>query len=183
MKLKKYSIAIALLVLVFAFSSCSQADADADNKAASESNTVAEQENSGIYAVTLTTAEGQTVNMADFKNKVIIVDFWDTWCPPCRMEIPHFVELYNEYNDKGLEIVGVAFARQGKEAVLQFAKDYNISYTNALVNQEVVNVFGGMPTSIPTTFIVDTDGNIHKKLVGYKEKSVFENEIKSLLNL
>lgn len=122
------------------------------------------------------------VDMRQHLGKVVIVDFWDTWCPPCRQEIPHFIELYSQYRGKGLEIVGVAFGRNGKEAVKQFTVDNGMNYTNTLYNEEAQKMFGALP-SIPTTFIIDQQGNVVEKVVGYREKAFFEQKIKSLLKL
>jgi len=132
------------------------------------------------YNFELVTLEGQKITLDDFKGKVLLLDFWDTWCPPCKAEIPHFVELYSKYNAEGFEILGVAFGREGQQVVNNFIQDYNINYINALANREIVNGYGGI-TSIPTTFLIDKKGNIYKKYVGYNDKSVFENDIKSIL--
>lgn len=125
---------------------------------------------------------GQTVDMRQHFGKVVILDFWDTWCGPCRKEIPHFVELYSQYKGKGLEIVGVAFARQGAEAVKQFAQQNGINYTSAIFNQEAQSLFGS-PPSIPTTFIIDQNGNISEKVVGYRDKAYWEGRVKTLLKV
>ena len=123
---------------------------------------------------------GKEVDMRQHLGKVVILDFWDTWCGPCRKEIPHFVELHSQFKSKGLEIVGVAFARQGQEAVKKFGDEYKINYTNAIFNQEAQQMFGS-PPSIPTTFIIDKNGNIAEKVVGYRDKAYWEQRIKTLL--
>ena len=125
---------------------------------------------------------GQTLDMRQHFGKVVIVDFWDTWCGPCKREIPHFVELYDQYKGKGLEIVGVAFARQGAPAVKQFGEQYKINYANAVFNQEAQKLFGS-PPSIPTTYIIDQQGNISEKVVGYRDKAYWEGRIKTLLKV
>lgn len=126
--------------------------------------------------------DDKPVDMRQFLGKVVIIDFWDTWCGPCRKGIPHFVELYSQYKGKGLEIVGVAFARQGKPAVKQFTSEFKINYTSALVSEEAIKIFGS-PSGIPTAFIIDQNGNIVEKVVGYRDKAFFEQKIKSLLKL
>jgi thiol-disulfide isomerase/thioredoxin len=131
---------------------------------------------------TLSDVNNQPVDMRNMLGKVVIVDFWDTWCGPCRKEIPHFVELYHEYNDDGLEIVGVAFARNGLEAVKKFGDEYKINYTNGIMNDEAAKIFG-RPPSIPTTFIINQNGEIHEKIVGFRPKEYFEGKIKELLKL
>jgi thiol-disulfide isomerase/thioredoxin len=125
---------------------------------------------------------GNTVDMRQNFGKVVILDFWDTWCGPCRKEIPHFIDLYSQYKGKGLEIVGVAFARQGPDAVKQFAQQNGINYTSTIFNQEAQALFGS-PPSIPTTFIIDQQGNISEKVVGYRDKAYWEGRIKTLLKL
>jgi cytochrome c biogenesis protein CcmG/thiol:disulfide interchange protein DsbE len=110
----------------------------------------------------------------------VILDFWDTWCGPCRKEIPHFVELYDQYKDDGLEIVGVAFARKGNDAVKQFGEQYKINYTSAVFNDEAGQMFG-RPRSIPTTFIINKQGEIAETVVGYRPKAFFEGKVKELL--
>ncbi len=171
-----------LLVMLFAvgFIGCSQNEQDAK---ARESKSETVESDSPLYDIHFLTLDGQKLPMADFKNKVVLVDFWDTWCPPCRMEIPHFIELYDEYNDQGFELVGVAFGRQGKQAVKDFGEEFGINYHNTLFTQQVVDAFGGMPRAIPTTYLVDRQGNIIQKYEGYQDKEVFETDIKAALSL
>jgi cytochrome c biogenesis protein CcmG/thiol:disulfide interchange protein DsbE len=133
------------------------------------------------YNFALEDLNGKTVHLSDFKGKVVILDFWDTWCPPCKAEIPHFIELYDQYKDNGLVIIGAAGARYGKDAVKKFATEYNMNYVNLIANEDAIRGYGGV-TSIPTTFVIDKNGNIYKKYIGYKSKDVFESDINSLLN-
>ena len=162
---------VPVLVFVLGFSAACTDESSGDQAAANANP---------AYDFELTTLNGQEITLASYKGKVLILDMWDTWCPPCKAEIPHFVELYDEYNDQGLEILGVAFGREGVDAVRQFIKDYNVNYPNAIGNQAIVDGFGGI-RAIPTTFIIDQKGNIHQKLVGYKDKQTFENYINELL--
>ena len=123
---------------------------------------------------------GQVIKLSDFKNKVVIIDFWATWCPPCRQEIPHFIDLYSQYKGRGLEIIGIALDQGGEKAVKEFAAANKINYTVLLGNNEVSDLYGGIE-AIPTTFILDKDANIRKKYIGYTDKKVFETDIKELL--
>ena len=131
-------------------------------------------------AFTLQDLNGKNVSLADFQGKVLILDFWATWCPPCVKEIPHFIELYEQYKDKGLEIVGISLDREGISVVKAFVQKYQIKYPIMMTDGKVDKAFGGIP-SIPTTFLIDSAGNISKKYVGYNDKAVFEADIKKLL--
>ena len=133
-------------------------------------------------AFELTSTDGKKITLADYKGKVVIVDFWDTWCPPCRMEIPHFIELYSQYKAKGFEMLGVVLGREGKAKVLDFIKTNNINYPNAYSTEAFLNAYGPIE-GIPTTFVIDQKGYIYKTYTGYRDKAVFEGDIKALLKL
>ncbi len=123
---------------------------------------------------------GKTVKFSDFRGKVVILDFWATWCAPCRVEIPHFAELQKQYGDKGLTVIGISLDEQGPEAVKEFVKRLDVNYTIVTGNQKVVEAYGGV-YAIPTTFVIDRQGRIVSEHVGYDDKVVFEKEIQSLL--
>jgi len=118
---------------------------------------------------------GKIVSLTDYQGKVVIVDFWATWCGPCKMEIPGFVKLQEKYKDD-LVIIGVSLDQGGPKAVVPFAKDYAINYPVVYGNGETVKAYGGV-NGIPTTFVIDRKGNIQRKYVGYRPDSVFEKDI------
>lgn len=122
---------------------------------------------------------GKQVKLSDFKGKVVILDFWATWCPPCRAEIPGFVELQKEYGSKGLVVVGVSLD-DNPEVVASFAKAKGINYPIVMGTQEVAQAYGGIE-AIPTTFVIDTNGNVVAQHQGYTDKAEFEAEITGLL--
>lgn len=124
--------------------------------------------------------DGKTVKSSDFAGKVVVLDFWATWCGPCRMEIPGFIELHKQYADKGLVVVGVSLDRDGASAVKPFIEKSGINYHIVLADEAVVSAFGGIE-GIPTTFIIDRKGQIVHKHDGYAPKAEFEAEIKPLL--
>lgn len=129
---------------------------------------------------TLKDLDGKAVRLADFKDKVVLLAFWATWCPPCRAEIPHFKELQEKYGSKGLAVVGISLDQGGAAAVKPFAAANRINYTMLLDSGEAARAYGGV-RSIPTTFLIDRKGNIARKFVGYQSKDVFEREIQRLL--
>ena len=132
------------------------------------------------YEFSLNDLNGKTYSLTDFKGKVVILDFWDTWCPPCKAEIPDFIDLHNEYKDQGFVMIGAAIGRQGENAVRQFIRDYKIPYLNLMANMETIQGYGSF-NSIPTTFVIDRQGYIYKKYTGVVSKETFEEDIKTLL--
>ena len=131
--------------------------------------------------VILEDLDGKKVSLSEFKGKVILVNFWATWCPPCRAEIPSFIELYDAHKDEGFVIVGFAVDREGKAKVAPFAAEQKINYP-VLPDPEGVAVDAFRPgAGIPTTFLVGRDGQIRDKLVGLRPHEYFEARIKKLL--
>ena len=128
----------------------------------------------------LKTGDGKTYELVQSKGKVVIVNFWATWCGPCRKEIPDFIELYKKYKDQGVEIVGVALDKDGWEKVNPFVKQNNINYPVVLDNGTVAATFGKIQF-IPTTFIIDPNGNIVDEHTGVMTKAMLEAKIKPLL--
>ena len=124
--------------------------------------------------------KGHTVRLADFTGKVVLLNFWATWCPPCRIEIPHLKELYAKYQDKGLEVVGVSLDHAGEGVVKTFVEKNQINYPILLGNDNIVMDYGGI-LGIPTSFLVDRQGKIRQKLFGLQSKEVFEQAIIGLL--
>jgi peroxiredoxin len=123
---------------------------------------------------------GKTITLSDFKGQVVILDFWDTWCPPCKKGIPDFIALYEENKDKGLVIIGLAFGREGEDKVKQFAKDKGITYPLVIATDQAAEDFGPID-GIPTTIVIDKKGNIVERFTGFTEKAEFEKVIAPLL--
>lgn len=129
--------------------------------------------------VSLSDMDGKTVQLSDFKGKVIILNFFASWCPPCRQEIPDFIELQTQYAGRGFVMIGVSLTPA--DNVKPFAEKMGINYT-VLIGDDKAQAAYGPIRSIPTTFLIDKEFNIAQKYIGYRPREVFESRIKELLS-
>jgi len=130
---------------------------------------------------TLESLDGKTVSLSEFKGKAVLVNFWATWCGPCKIETPWLVELQNQYGSQGLQIVGVAMDDSGKDEIARFAKEMGMNYPVLLGKEAVGEAYGGVP-ALPESFFVGRDGKIVDKIMGIEGKSDIETAIKKALN-
>ena len=177
-------ILIQLFILIFALSApgCRQPEKNNQHSAA-EAQTLGGSaeislpdmsQDDSAPDFTLKDLAGENVSLSDFAGIVVILDFWATWCPPCKMELPHFKSLIDRYEEKGLVVIGVALDKE--EAVRSFVEKEKLETIVCLGNESVVKAYGGI-TGIPTTFIIDRKGNITDKFVGYRSLKDFEKAI------
>ncbi|HEY5616278.1 MAG TPA: TlpA disulfide reductase family protein [Bacteroidota bacterium] len=129
---------------------------------------------------TLKTSDGKTIQLSKLKGKVVLVNFWATWCGPCKAEIPDFMEVYSAYKSKGFEIVGIALDGEGWEVVKPYMQKIKINYPIVIGDGPLTVAYGGID-AIPTSFLVDKEGYIVGKRVGLLQKEVLENSLKQLL--
>jgi thiol-disulfide isomerase/thioredoxin len=127
----------------------------------------------------LTALDGSAVHLKEHRGRIVILDFWATWCKPCVLEIPHFIDLQQEYGPRGLQIIGVAVGDR-EENVRRFANHMGINYIAAMGSDGLVKSYGGF-TAIPTTFLITPDGKIAARYTGYQDKQVFVTAIEKLL--
>src|SRR5580658_4304010 len=126
--------------------------------------------------------DGQIVSTAALKGKVVLVNFWATWCPPCREEIPQLVKLQTTYKDQ-LQIIGVSEDDDvPPEAVRNFARNMHVNYPIVIVSRELEKEFGGIP-ALPTSFVVNKEGGVVQKHVGLFPGEVYDHEIRALLGM
>jgi thiol-disulfide isomerase/thioredoxin len=122
---------------------------------------------------------GHAVSTADWKGKVVLLNFWATWCPPCREEIPELIALQTQYKDR-LQIIGVSEDDDPPQKVLQFAQRQGINYPIVMATAEMTDAYGGV-AALPTTFLINTQGRVVQRHTGVYPKDTYDREIRALL--
>jgi peroxiredoxin len=164
----------AILGLILAAVSCANAESVAHAAVKPESQRKAAPD------FTLKDSTGATVKLSDYKGKVVLLDFWATWCGPCKIEIPWFIEFEPMYKDRGFAVVGVSMDEDGWSAVKPYLQERKVNYRVLLGTEMVGQLYGGLD-ALPTTFLIDRSGKIASVHIGLSSKDGFQNEINSLL--
>jgi peroxiredoxin len=132
----------------------------------------------------LTTLEGKAIRLSDFRGKAVLLNFWATWCEPCKLEMPWFVQLQKQYAAQGLQVVGVAMDDAKIEDIAKFAEEMKVDYPiltgKDSERDNVANLYGGVQF-LPETFFIDRDGKIVDKVFGLKSRSDIEDSVKKSL--
>jgi peroxiredoxin len=130
---------------------------------------------------TLKDADGKIVHLSQYRGKVVLLDFWATWCDPCRLEIPWFIDLQRKNKDRGFEVLGVSMDDEGWEVVKPFMKSVGMNYRVVIGNDETTQLYGGVD-SLPSTFLIDRQGKIAAIHIGLASRKVFEDGVEELLH-
>lgn len=130
----------------------------------------------------LESLDGGTVHLSDFRGKAILVNFWATWCQPCKIEMPWFEELRKQYGPQGFEILGIAAdSADSRQAVAKFVKEMGVNYPILIGKERVNEEYGGIEY-LPSSFVIDRDGKLVTRFIGLKSRSEIEDDIKQALN-
>jgi thiol-disulfide isomerase/thioredoxin len=187
----KISLSLFLIALMLASGCSKKPEAQASSQSASSqrpsapgrslsnvSKVISVQRNEGkkVADFSWTGENGTKVTFAEFsKENVVLINFWATWCGPCKRELPDLIALHNEYNDNGVKIIGISVDRDGD--VLGLVRDFvaqaNLTYTIVIDDGELEAAFGGI-RGIPTSFFVNKNGEIVKKMIGLQSKETFQ---------
>jgi len=179
--LRKFIILILLLIVAPVFGCNNSPPKSEITKNNLPATAISDTENDAAPGFTLYTLDGKAVKLSDYLGKVVILDFWATWCAPCRKGIPDLISIQNEYKDD-LVVIGISLDQPStQDELAPFIESYGINYPVVLGNIKVSSAYGNIQ-AIPTSFIIDQEGNIINKHVGLVPKSTLAEEINSLLS-
>jgi len=165
----------AVVAAILGFSACSTNSVRAGSTKEEESRKVAPD-------FSLKDADGRAVRLSEYRGKVVLLDFWATWCGPCKIEIPWFMQLERENKDRGFAVLGVAMDDEGWSAVKPFLKDMAVNYRVVMGDDKTADQYGGIE-ALPTTFLIDRNGRVAFKHEGLASKKDFQDAIEKLLQI
>lgn len=128
----------------------------------------------------LNTPDGKTLHLSDFRGKAVVLNFWATWCGPCKIEMPWFVDLQKKYASQGLQIIGVAMDDSSKEDIEKFAKEMSVNYPIVIGMEKTADTYGGLP-ALPTTLYIDREGRVVDRVIGLRGRAEIEQTIQKIL--
>jgi len=181
------AFAVLGVVAIIVFSFTGNINANSTSKAGEPSvltiNSVKTSTQSGSAVDFTFTYNGKETSFSEFtKGKVVFLNFWGTWCPPCRKEIPDIISIQNDLKDKNFMVIGIAMERDRDpmSKVQSFSKTQGINYINFISTNDLINAYGGV-SAVPTTMIIDKDGKIAEKIVGMRTKAQFMASVNKVL--
>jgi peroxiredoxin len=177
--MKKTLLRVMVAAVAAAAAGCGSAPAETETARPAASAKPADKRNAAPD-FELTDADGRKVKLSDYKGKVVLLNFWATWCGPCKLEIPWFVDFEKRYKDKGFAVLGVAMDEEGWEVVKPYVQDKQVNYRVMVGTDPVAMAYGGVE-ALPTTFMIDREGKIASTHIGLVMKKDYENEIAELL--
>jgi cytochrome c biogenesis protein CcmG/thiol:disulfide interchange protein DsbE len=130
---------------------------------------------------TLRDAEGRQVSLSDYRGKIVLLNFWATWCGPCRIEIPWFIDFERQFKDRGFAVLGVSMDEGGWDAVRPYIARMRVNYRVLVGDSMVSDLYGGVE-SLPTSFMIDRDGRVARVHIGLVSRSEYQNDINALLD-
>ena len=139
-----------------------------------------DKDRKGAPDFALKDVDGKVVRLSDFRGKVVLLDFWATWCGPCQVEIPWFIEFQRKHRGDGLEVVGVSMDDDGWTSVKPFVAEKGVNYRMVIGDDKTTDQYGGVE-ALPTTFLIDREGRIASVHVGLSGKKEFEDALDKLL--
>lgn len=184
-----FQFALALSVAAFCFSGCHNTHADARKKPAANAQEPSEVHNLIRFvknpdpapALQVNDLDGKPISLDDVKGKIVLLNFWATWCGPCRAEIPDLIELQKKYKDQ-LAIIALATDEDEPAEVKKFAQKAGINYRIGMATDPLRLAYGGIP-ALPTAFVIDAQGRVVQKHIGLNDPSIYELEVRALLGL
>jgi cytochrome c biogenesis protein CcmG/thiol:disulfide interchange protein DsbE len=130
---------------------------------------------------TLRDSEGRQVKLSDYAGKVVLLNFFATWCAPCRVEIPWFMDFEKEFKDRGFAVLGVSMDEDGWEAVKPYIERMRVNYRVLMGDSLVSDLYGGVE-SLPTSFMIDRNGRVARVHIGLVNRNEYQNDINALLD-
>lgn len=164
---------VAAAMLYFGFHMARRAGSDSGTQLVGKSSVAPD--------FSLETLDGKNMRLSDLRGKAVLLNFWATWCGPCKIETPWLVELQKQYGEQGLQVVGVAMDDSGKDDIAKFAKDMGVNYPVVIGKEAVGEAYGGVP-ALPESFFIGRNGKIVDRIIGLKGRSEIEDSIKKALN-
>jgi thiol-disulfide isomerase/thioredoxin len=184
-----FQLALTLSLAALTFSGCRNTHADAGKKPAAKTQESSEAHNlirfvknpDAAPALQVNDLDGKPISLDDVKGKIVLLNFWATWCGPCRAEIPDLIELQKKYKDQ-LAIIALATDEDEPAEVKKFAQKAGINYRIGMATDPLREQYGGIP-ALPTSFIIDAQGRVVQKHIGLNDPSIYELEVRALLGL